>query len=622
MTAHAVTERRPATEPVSSHASIVGMTDPDCAAIQKSERWSQCVSRSTSRVSEPALQSASPPLLVAYRGEPRGHFENSSHTVLLDGRIENLHELSDSISAAADAATANEAERVAELFVRHGETIFSQFTGSFALVIVARRTGETLLVRDRFGSRPLFYAATSAGWAWGSEIKCLCPLLDRLALDPEGLRQAIHYRYTVGDTLLQGVNQVLPACFVRLVIGKDPIEVRYWRIAFEPSDSGGDLDTWADRVDAGLDACMAHLRGRYSSVGILLSGGVDSSLLALKAYQAGFRSCIAFTARWPGENPELKHAVAVARHIGIEHHIVDIDETRFEELLPRIVWRLEELPRHFNSLILAILFEVASTRCDTILHGHSADVLFGPPDAVAIATFNRRRRLFSVLPRPLRKALAACLPYKGSARVARLRSYLELDEHGYLQSLFAINYGKARAPIKDGHFRPRGPSRRALEQFYEALDPATERMQRLDIYTFNQSHFAVLDRLSAPFGLPVTMPFLSPEMVAMARELPHRLKASGELAKPVLKRLMSRSFPAEWVYRKKQGFPTQTTRWLAGPLRRWHRTLTEERTAARDLLALKTLRASDVEPYYEAVWTSVCLEIFCRQFIDGQGGPL
>ncbi len=92
-----------------------------------------------------------------------------------------------------------------------------------------------------------------------------------------------------------------------------------------------------------------------------------------------------------------------------------------------------------------------------------------------------------------------------------MRQYLELDEHGYLKSQFAIEYGRGRAPVKDLLFRPRGPSMRALELFYEERDPAVERMQRLNTYTFNQSHFAVLDRLGAPYGVPVTTPFLSPK---------------------------------------------------------------------------------------------------------------
>jgi len=296
-------------------------------------------------------------------------------------------------------------------------------------------------------------------------------------------------------------------------------------------------------------------------------------------------------------------------------------EARFEALLPWIVWRLEELPRHFNSLVLASLFEHGSTQFDTLIHGHSADVMFGAPDAVSITKFNRRRRILGVIPRQLRRFVASRLPWNDSPRTRRLRQYLELDEHGYLQSQFAIEYGWARAPIKDLHFRPRGPSRDMLAHFYDAGDPAVERMQRLDTYWFNQSHLAVLDRLGAPFGLPTVKPFLSPEVLEVARVLPSDLKAVVEEAKPVLKRLMARSFPAEWVYRKKQGFPTQTSRWLKQPLLRWRRMLGEDRTRARALLSLRSKRRSDVDPHYDAVWSSISLELFCRQFLDGDGDP-
>lgn len=602
-------------------ASFVGVTGPGLATLAGSPGWQACVARTASRVPTPSLQVEGPRTIAAYRGHGPGFHRDDSWLVLLDGTIENLGELAATVPLDAEPSGVNDAAIVARLFAQHGAALLAQLVGSFSLAIVRLESGEVTLARDRFGSRPLFYARCPSGFAWASEIKNLVPLLDSPGLDPEGLRQAIHYRFVVGETMLRGVSQVLPASYVRLVAGQEPVEARYWQLRFEPSDPGAGLDAWTDRTDAGLDAFMARLKGKYSSVGILLSGGVDSSLLALKARQAGFRNCVALTARWPGENPELDLAIAIAKHIGIEHHIVDVDESRFERLLPWIVWRLEELPRHFNSLVLACLFEHASARCETLLHGHSADVMFGPPDAVAIATFNRRRRILGIIPRPLRHLLAARLPYNGSARMRRLRQYLELDEHGYLKSQFAIEYGKARAPVKDQHFRPRGPSERAIEQFYEERDPAVERMQRLDTYTFNQSHFAVLDRLGAPFGIPVTTPFLSAEIMDIARELPSGLKATGSLTKPVLKRLMARSFPHEWVYRSKQGFPTHTTRWLTQPLSRWRQMLAEERTRARGLLSLRSKRKADVGPYYEAVWSSICLELFCRQFLDGDGGP-
>jgi asparagine synthetase B (glutamine-hydrolysing) len=361
----------------------------------------------------------------------------------------------------------------------------------------------------------------------------------------------------IGEALLRGVRQVLPACYVHLGPDRTGADTRYFRLDFSPTSAEEGLDAWVDRADAALDAYMQRLKQRHSSIGILLSGGVDSLLLALKAKLACFANYVALTARWPGENPELDLAIEIAKHIDIEHHVVDIDESRFELLLPWIVWRPEELPRHFNSLVLACLFEHDSTRFDTFLHGHSADVMFGASESVSIRTFNRRNRILGVMPRPLRLLLASQLPWNDNPRTRRLRQYPELDEHDYLKSQFAIEYGRQRAPIKHPYFHPRGPSRHVLEHFYEAGDPAVECMQRLDTYWFNQSHLAVLDRLGAPLGLPVLKPFLSPEVLDVARVLPSELRATGTEAKPVLKRLMARSFPREWVCRKKQGFPTR-----------------------------------------------------------------
>jgi len=606
---------------MSNFASFVGVTGRDVAGLSRSPGWQACVARSASRVAVQPVQVATPRALAAYRGPGPGIHHDDSWMVLLDGTVENLRELAASPAADTHGTGADGAAGIARLFAQHGDALFARLTGSFSLAIARLDSGEVTLVRDRFGSRPLFFGRCPAGIAWGSEIKNLVPLVGRLEIDREGLRQAIHYRFVIGETLLRDVSQVLPASYVRFAPGNDPVELRYWRLEFEPGNAGDGLDAWTDRADAGLDAYMSRLKESHSSVGILLSGGVDSSLLALKAKQAGIRDCVALTARWPGENPELDLAIAIAKHVGIKHQIVDVDEARFEALLPWIVWRLEELPRHFNSLVLAGLFEHAGTRFETILHGHSADVMFGPPDAVAISIFNRRRRILGIVPRPLRRLLAARLPYNDNQRIRRLRQYLELDEHGYLKSQYAIEYGRARAPVKDIHFLPRGPSPRVLEQFYDERDPAVERMQRLDVYSFNQSHFAVLDRLSAPFGIPVSTPFLSPEMLAIARVLPSQLKATGTLTKPVLKRLMARSFPHEWVYRAKSGFPTHTTRWLNQPLARWRQMLAEERTRSRGLLSLRRKRRADVGPHYEAVWTSICLELFCRQFLDGDGGP-
>ena len=560
------------------------------------------------------------PLLVAYRGDDRGFFEDDRHTVMLDGLIDNLRALVISTGGFDDLDTAHDAELIAGLFARNGEAIFGGFIGSFSLAIVTRDTGEVVLARDRFGDRPLFYGVTRGGWAWASEIKSLCPLLDGVVLDSEGLRQAIHYRYVLGDTLICGVNQVMPACFVRLAAGRSPVETQYWKLEFRPSRASSSLEAWADRVDAGLDACFARYRDRYRDIAILLSGGVDSSLLAAKAARSGFRTCVALTARWPGDNPELEAATSVARHVRVEHRVIDIEESYIEKSFPWITWRLEELPRHYNSFVLAKLFDAASGQFDTLLSGHAADVLFGPPGIIELGKFRRRLSQLEIMPRRLQAYLATLLGDSESGHCLSEEMSGNCEDE-FTQSYFKIQYRDQGNILRRGQLVPSLPSRRSIERFYDPLESAIERFQRFDLYTFNQSHTQVFDRLGAPHGIYVTSPFLAPEIVDIAETLPSRLKADGHIGKPVLKTLAARFFPKEWIYREHQGFPTPTSRWLEGPLSSWRRALSDERMASRGVMNVAAIRAGDADRNYEAIWTAITLEMFCRQFIDGDGSP-
>lgn len=604
---------------MSTPASFVGVTYPGCEVIAVSDRWRECLSRIRSRVSVPARESLRSPLLIAYCGADRGFFEDDRYTVVLDGFIDNLRTLVRSSGHLDDLDTAYDAKLIASLFARTGEAMFTAFAGSFAVGIFIRETGEVVLARDRFGDRPFFYGAVRGGWAWASEIKSLCPLLDRVALDGEGLRQAIHYRFVLGDTLIKGVSQVMPASVIRLAAGRIPVETQSWKLELQPSSAGGSIDYWADRVDAGLDDCFARLRDRYRDIAILLSGGIDSSLLAAKAARSGFRSCVALTARWPGDNPELEAAASVARHVGIEHRVIEIEESYIEKSFPWIVWRLEEPPRHYNSFVLAKLFSAASGRFDTLLSGHAADVLFGPPGIIALDVFRRRQSQLKYVPSPLKAYLAARLGNSGNGRIANLKKYLEIDEHEFSQSFFRIRY-RGREDILLRQVGASTPSRRSVERFYDPLESASERFQRFDLYTFNQSHTQVYDRLGAPFDICVTTPFLAPEVVDVAGELPTHLKADGHIAKPVLKRLASRFFPEEWINRPHQGFPTPTSQWLQGALKSWRRALSDDRTESRGVVNVAAIGA-DAGRNYEAVWTAMTLEMFCRQFVDGDGGP-
>ena len=208
--------------PGNTHAAIVGILASDAVREVQSSRWESSIDRSASRSPREVTRLAYPLFAAAYRGAPGGFFHDADWTVLLDGYVDNLQSLAKIHELTSVAGQSAPAHTLARLISIEDTPLLAKLTGSYAVALVRNGTGETLLVRDRFGTKPLFYARLGSGWVWASEIKCICPLLERAELDEEGLRQSIHYRYMVGDTLVKGVRQVMPASFVHLTRAPGP----------------------------------------------------------------------------------------------------------------------------------------------------------------------------------------------------------------------------------------------------------------------------------------------------------------------------------------------------------------------------------------------------------------
>lgn len=601
---------------VSSHAAVIGLVGAPHFDCDASIPWRSSIERTQFRCAGELICAHDSTCSVAYRGSPGGFFRNQKYTILLDGHIDNLEEVARELDERSHSVAGSPAELLALFFEELGTTFLSRIVGNYAIAFVGHATGETLLARDRYGIKPLFYARIGSRWVWASELKLIQPFLDNPRMIPDGLRQAIHYRFMVGETLIDGVRQVMPSSYVSLAEGKESAETSYWTMTFQPSTHALDLDLWADEADNALTLSLEDLGRTHRDVGVLLSGGVDSSLLAMKAARAGFRNCIAFTARWPGENPELEWACSVARHLGIEHRVIDIDEAFVERTFPWLVWQMEEAPRHYNSFTLAALFEAASPSCSVLLNGHTADVMFGPQSCVAINVFMTRQAQLEVIPRQLRRAIADVLPDHTATRAGRLRSYLAADVHEFMQTQFRIHYGRLGDAVFGRFSRSHGPSLAALNRFYDPSLKPTERFQIFDLYTFNQSYMAVFDRLGAPCNVEVCMPFLSQHMVDVALKLPSGLKFENQSAKPVLKRLAARFFPRNWIYSNKQGFPTQSSRWLQGPLSHWTKDLLGGNSEINEFLDVRPLEFARAGSNDEAAWPAMSLEMFRRQFLS------
>ena len=224
--------------------------------------------------------------------------------------------------------------------------------GSFAACYHDGLTGEVILIRDRLGTRPLFFAEWEGRLLVASECKALQALGLPLEVDPFALREALIYRWVTGEAcLLAPAVRVPEAHVVRIRLGHRPLPRRYWRLRVEPEPlDDGAFVRYQDEVEIALRTCLGRVGLGSRRVGLLLSGGVDSSILAALGREE-LDSCVAYSGWIEGfNNVEFERARTVAGHLGVEFRAVAIDSGVFRHDLPYIVRRIEELPRHLNNL--------------------------------------------------------------------------------------------------------------------------------------------------------------------------------------------------------------------------------------------------------------------------------
>ena len=576
--------------------------------------WTEAVTRLDSR-SGPREETAElDGLRVAYRGrDASGYHVGQRHVVLLDGHVDNGDLLARDAGLPVDP-TDSPAVAVGKLLQACGTAVLPRIEGSFALAFVDLGALRVHLVRDRFGRRPLAFAPVGRGWAWASELKCLAPFLDPRELDPDALAEIYHYRWLVGDTtLLAGVRHVLAATHVTLELGGGPTTQRYWTFKFEPDRDAGNPRAWEDRVDTALGNCLGRLAKRHRRAACLLSGGVDSSLIAAKAVDAGFERCVAVTPRFPGHpNPELEPAARVARRLGLEHLVVDVEDEAVSSALPALIWRLEEPPRHYHAFALDALFARLATEVDVVLDGNAGDALFGTREMVDL----RIQSMADWCPSPIRRSVARLLPARERGPLAMLRTHLQADRWTLPFRSDAVVYSRPPSDLVRGLPPEPRPNRLVRDLLVGPGLSPMEHFQRLHVYTRNQSHTEKHDRLASPHGLSVAAPFLEPEMIAVATSLPIALRTRGRVVKPVLKDLGCRYFPADWMFARKQGFPVPIREWLSGPLRQWLSLLRDERTAARGIFRGEAFARLDPSRDFQLLWTSLTLEIAIRQLLE------
>ncbi|MBV8350294.1 MAG: asparagine synthase (glutamine-hydrolyzing) [Mycolicibacterium sp.] len=500
------------------------------------------------------------------------------YALVFNGEIYNYLELRAELAAGYGAvfATDGDGEAIIAAYHHWGADALQRLRGMFAFALWDTERHELFCARDPFGIKPLFMATGAHGTAVASEKKCLLDLAGVIGIDTQIDRRAVQH-YTVlqyvpePETLHCGVRRLESGSYARIRPGSPPQITRYFvpRFPAKPFASGSEQARY-DEITAVLEDSVAkHMRADVT-VGAFLSGGIDSTAIAALAIRHNPR-LITFTTGFEREGfSEVDVAIASAEAIGARHVAKVVSPAEFVEALPEIVWYLDEPVADPALVPLYFIAKQAREHVKVVLSGEGADELFG---GYTIYREPLSLKPFQYLPPPLRRSMrrvSAPLPegMRGKSLLHRGSQTLEERYYGNARS---FSDPQLRAVLRD--FRPEWTHTDVTADIYrqsEGWDPVA-RMQHIDLFTWLRGDILVkADKMTMANSLELRVPFLDPEVFAVASQLPLDQKITRTTTKYALRRALEPIVPPHVLNRPKLGFPVPIRHWLrAGELLDW-----------------------------------------------------
>lgn len=525
---------------------------------------------------------------------------NGDVIIAFNGEIYNAFDFRPELeSAGYRFHSRTDTEVVLHLYEHFGLAgVLERLNGMFAFVIVDLRRREVLMVRDPFGIKPFYWTVAGSALLFGSEAKSfLAHPCFRAEVAAEHLDEFLAFRSVAGGpSLLKGVTQLPPGSYLKLKNGRLATE------RYGSSPECAENEDWSearavDEVDQALRASVESQVRCDVKVGCQLSGGIDSSLVAVFARRHLGANLPAFSVVFDdprfSEQPWMEQAAATA---GAAPHFCTFTPDLFNETLRRATWHMDQPISHPNSLGIWLLARHARPHVTVLLSGEGADEVFGGYSRFSYA--NRRSE--------------ATDAYINASRLQPPERLRELRPD--------MSLGAAMAKRRDIYEQGQGsPLDRRL---------AYERQTHLVDLLVRQ------DKMTMAHAVENRVPFLDRRVVALARRLPSRLlvrEAAARVTHParatklVLKLLARRFFGDAFVYRQKSGFALPLAEYFAS---RPFVALMEEQIlpsmAQRGLVDAAAVRrrwqamTGARQEAAESFWITVALELWAQQFLDGR----
>jgi asparagine synthase (glutamine-hydrolysing) len=510
--------------------------------------------------------------------------EDGSKHIVYNGEVYNYAELRSTLEKQGHIfATASDTEVILHQYEQSGPGCLSHLNGMFALAIWDKAARTLFLARDRLGIKPLYYYWDGQSLLFASEIKAiLAAKYVQPAINPQAIWDYLTFRYVPQpQTIWQNIYKLRPGHTLTISSQQpEPVMRRYWDIPYGDDGVAKDETEYIREFEhLFLDAVRLRLIADVP-VGILLSGGLDSSAVAAAIAEVHNARLNSFSVAFENapDTDELPYARQMAAHVKTDHHEIVIGPQEFCDFLPEFVHYTDEPLADLASIPLYYVSRLARQTVKVVLSGEGSDEVLAGYSFDAVQRNWDKVRLFQRIPAWLRQGIAqpvACLLHR------RLCDFFQKSNTPLAQRLW--RYPSNMTKYLDSNQKrvlwqgpDSWPDSMAIIQQEASRAGSAEPLHQM-LYICCQSWLVEdllmkADKMTMANSLELRVPFLDYRLVEWAAQTPAWVKIGPKgnyQTKWILRRFAQARLPLEIINRPKQGFPVPVYGWLANRLKPW-----------------------------------------------------
>lgn len=557
----------------------------------------------------------------------------SGDVVSYNGEIYNYLELRNQLKDNWNFTSKTDTECILAAYSRFDTSCLAHFRGMFSFALWDEKNRRLFCARDRFGIKPFYYTVVDGVLYFASETKSLLPFLPELDIDDEALAEYLTFQFAIGEkTLFKNIYSLMPGHALSVSQGKLDVW-RYWDVHYEV-DFGIQPDYCEQRIQELFDdSVRLHLRSDVP-LGSYLSGGIDSSLIAMLAARQDAKNNLSFHGKftdYPGYD-ESRFAREVAGQSGNVLHEITITAEDFDRHIRDVIYHLDFPVAGPGSFPQFMVSRFAAQHVKVILGGQGGDEIFGGYARYVLAYFEQCIK--AALDGNYKNGNYVVTIESIIPNLGLLREYKPMIRNFWKEGLFG--------ELDERYFRLVDRSSDMTNEVdWKLLDKKTvyEKFKSIfnnpanvgkEAYFDKMSHFDfkcllpallhVEDRMSMAHGLESRVPMLDHALVEFAATVPADIKFEGGRMKHLIKNAYSSVLPDALLNRRdKMGFPVPLKEWFENELSdlvndTFRSTRAGYRPFMRRDAVLKSI--SGASSFSRKIWGLLSLELWQQEFID------